>query len=115
MNTLYWITVLGNLHNVAKGICVFAIISMIVTGTFISVAALSDEEHLPLMKKAFKMSAVGLIIGGLVVLFAPNTTQLYAIYGIGTVLNYAKDSKEMQKLPDTAIKALNKYLEYKED
>lgn len=41
----------------------------------------------------------------------PSKTELYAIYGVGTVLDYAKSSKEVQKLPDNAVKALNIYLE----
>ena len=45
------------------------------------------------------------------VLFIPLTEQLYAIYGVGTVIDYAKGSKEVQKLPDNAVKALNVWLE----
>lgn len=41
----------------------------------------------------------------------PSKDELYAIYGVGTVLDYAKSSKEVQKLPDNAVKALNIYLE----
>ena len=35
----------------------------------------------------------------------------FAIYGVGSVIDYAKNSKEVQKLPDNAVKALNVYLE----
>ena len=41
----------------------------------------------------------------------PSRDELYEIYGVGTVLDYAKSSKEVQKLPDNAVKALNIYLE----
>ena len=41
----------------------------------------------------------------------PSKNELYAIYGIGSIIDYAKDSKEVQKLPDNAVKALNAYLE----
>ena len=41
----------------------------------------------------------------------PSKNELYAIYGVGSVIDYAKSSKEVQKLPDNAVKALNVYLE----
>lgn len=51
------------------------------------------------------------IIPILMVTFIPSEKQLYAIYGVGTVIDYAKGSKEVQKLPDNAVKALNVWLE----
>ena len=41
----------------------------------------------------------------------PSKEELYAIYGVGPIIDYAKGSKEVQKLPDNAVKALNVYLE----
>ena len=41
----------------------------------------------------------------------PSKEELYAIYGVGSVIDYAKSSKEVQKIPDNAVKALNIYLE----
>lgn len=43
--------------------------------------------------------------------FIPSKEQLYVIYGVGTVVDYVKGSKEVQKLPDNAVKALNMWLE----
>ena len=41
----------------------------------------------------------------------PSTSQCYAIYGIGSTIEYIQNSEEVKKLPDNAIKALNSYLE----
>lgn len=51
------------------------------------------------------------IIPILMTAFIPSKEQLYVIYGVGTVIDYAKGSKEVQKLPDNAVKALNMWLE----
>ena len=45
------------------------------------------------------------------VTFIPSEKQLYTIYGMGTVIDYAKESNEVKKLPDNTVKALNVYLE----
>lgn len=63
------------------------------------------------MFKAFRISGISTIITLLILIFIPSEKQLYAIYGVGTVIDYAKESKEVQKLPDNAVKALNIWLE----
>lgn len=40
----------------------------------------------------------------------PSTSQCYAIFGVGTTIEYLKDSKEAKELPENAFKALNYYL-----
>lgn len=112
MNTLYWITVLGATHDVLQVASIMIIISLIIAGSCI-LANWSEFVECPKVVKVSKILIVSLIICALGHIFIPSTKQLYIIYGVGTVLDYAKDSKEMRKLPDTAIKALNKYLEYK--
>ena len=62
-------------------------------------------------KKPFKISLIGAIVSFPLCVLIPSKNELYAIYGIGSVIDYAKDSKEVQKLPDNAVKALNVYLE----
>lgn len=114
MSDLYWITVLGNLHGF------FVILSVIVFLTFIGclIVYLADkddydenEEYTKWFEKSYKWF-IGVFIGILLaIVFIPSTDRLYMIYGVGTALDYCKDNKEIQKLPDNAIKAINKYLE----
>lgn len=40
-----------------------------------------------------------------------NFCPFNTINGIGTVIDYAKENKEVQKLPNNAVKALNIWLE----
>jgi hypothetical protein len=41
----------------------------------------------------------------------PSTNQCYAIFGVGATLHYVNHSEEVQKIPDNAMKAVNRYLE----
>lgn len=52
---------------------------------------------------AFIMTVLGVCI--------PSTKSCYAIFGVGTVLNYVNNSEEAKQIPDNAMKAVNRYLE----
>lgn len=41
----------------------------------------------------------------------PSTNQCYAIFGVGATLHYVNHSEEAQRIPDNAMKAVNRYLE----
>ena len=106
MITLYWISVLGNISDLAAG----------ALGLFVGLCILSSfaffyEDCFKSNKKAFKISLIGVFVSLALCVLIPSKKELYAIYGIGSVIDYAKDSKEVQKLPDNAVKALNVYLE----
>lgn len=116
MSTLYWITILGNLY--VLGVILTSILLTIAGALEIYIAlcfiGLCDEENAAFIKKASKIAKRCLlysIVPLLMATFIPSTKQLYAIYGVGTVIDYAKGSKEAQKLPDNAVKALNVWLE----
>lgn len=73
-----------------------------------------DEDDKAFIKMASKIEKKLLlfsIIPILMTAFIPSKEQLYVIYGVGTVIDYAKGSTEVQKLPDNAVKALNMWLE----
>lgn len=118
MSTLYWITVLGNLCTLGRVLLIIllAVACSIICG--IGIYALVNfpfiKEDEIRIKKAFnivKKLLLYSILPLLIVTFVPSTKQLYAIYGVGTVIDYAKGSKEVQKLPNNAVKALNVWLE----
>lgn len=106
MSTLYWITVLGNISAVAACIfCMFAVFG------FVSSFEFFDDEGSKSRKKNFKIWFIGELVSLALCILIPSKKELYAIYGVGSVIDYAKSSKEAKKLPDNAIKALNAYLE----
>ena len=106
MSTLYWLTVLGNINLVAiLTFCIFTVFCLLSSFEYF------DKYGSNLIKKACKISFIGMLVSLPLYILIPSKTDLYAIYGVGTVLDYAKSSKEVQKLPDNAVKALNIYLE----
>lgn len=114
MSTLYWITVLGNINTLFTIVVVISLAVAVLMGIG-CVSCMggtnSDIEIKRNILKIFKVSSLLAIISAIILLFTPSEKQLYAIYGIGTVIDYAKGSKEVQKLPDNAVKALNVWLE----
>lgn len=109
MSTLYWVTVLGNLNALLFAVALIAGIIGGLLFVFCFCEEYDDDRRKYI--KAAKPCLVTFIIAVVGIIFAPTTKQLYAIYGVGTVIDYAKSSPEVQKLPDNAVKALNKYLE----
>lgn len=110
MTTLYWITVLGNISDLAGlAFCMFAAFCF-----FTSFDVFADNFGLDCSKtnkKTFKVCFIGVLVSLTLCILIPSKNELYAIYGIGSVIDYAKSNKEVQKLPDNAVKALNIYLE----
>ena len=43
--------------------------------------------------------------------FTPSTKDLYAIYGIGGVIDYVQSNETAKQLPDKAIEALDKWID----
>lgn len=116
MSTLYWITVLGNLSVLAAILLGIVIVCAAFIGIHILVdsSCIMDEYDKASIKKATKIEKKLLIFSIIPILmtaFIPSKEQLYVIYGVGTVVDYAKGSKEVQKLPDNVVKALNMWLE----
>lgn len=120
MNDLYWIITLGNARESAYSLCAISLLATLVMGLIIATVAvqevngkLDDCEILIYnsLKKWAKIACVVFLISLLAVTFMPTKRDLYAIYGIGTVVDYAKGNKELQKLPDNAVKAINTWIE----
>lgn len=106
MITLYWISVLGNISALAP-----VTFSIFIVFCFFSSFAFFDKNVTKLNKKTFKLCCIGAFVSLVLCVLVPSKNELYVIYGIGSVIDYAKDSKEVQKLPDNAVKALNAYFE----
>ena len=102
MITLYWITVLGNISALAP--VTFSLFAVFLFCLSLNVFAKST-------KKAIKLCYFGIVASLALCVLIPTKNELYAIYGVGSIIDYAKNSKEVQKLPDNAVKALNAYFE----
>ena len=101
MSTLYWLSVLGNLGALALIVFGGSLITCLLTSF-----EYFDPKGIPAIKRACKISFICLFISLPVGILIPSKNELYAIYGVGSVINYAKDNKDVQKLPDNTVKDL---------
>lgn len=116
MSDLYIISILGNL----SGFVIIIGLLCILVGTSLYVFARCDaseydtqdekELHKRYEIKANKLLIIG-FINMLLCCFIPSTKEMYAIYGIGGVIDYVKGNEKAKKLPDKVIDALDKYLD----
>lgn len=115
MNELYWINVLGTISDVSSLFC-FVFGAMVIVFFVWTIAVTIDEnvddkvQQLP--KKYLKYIAILFSIFLIINIFVPNKNDLYAIYGVGTAIDYCKNNSDVKELPDNAIKALNAYLKH---
>ena len=119
MNDLYIITILGNLGGL---VTVIGLLCLLVGAVLYSFAIFDADDYNTQKekeaqrcskKKANKLLIIG-FISVLLCCFIPNTKEMYAIYGIGGVIDYVKGNDKAKKLPDKVIDALDKYLDEQE-
>lgn len=111
MNELYWITVLGNVHNITIACMIIGFIVNAVVGIGMIGTCFENHEYFKRAVKLFKYTSIAFIAATGLYIFIPSKSELYLIYGIGGTLDYLKTSKEAKKIPENALKAVNKWLE----
>ena len=111
MSELYWLGVLGNLHSLGVGIVALSVLAMIFLVFILVTITLDGYDKPPVCLKLLKLSAVSALIGFLMCVFIPSTKSLLIIYGVGGTIDYVKENKDANKIPDKCIKALDKYLD----
>lgn len=117
MNEIYWITILSNLRTAA--LIIFAIVAgvtilcvCILIGTMGTYDA--DEIDTIMGRKVKKITISSLIVGFImlmITIFIPSKQDMYLIYGAGNVIDYCQDNPKVKELPDTAVEALNTWLD----
>jgi hypothetical protein len=66
-----------------------------------------EEQLLNTAKKAI----LPFIISFTIAIFTPSTQAAFAMYGVGEIIDYVKENKELTNLPDKCIKALDIWLD----
>lgn len=110
MSELYWLGVLGNIHDFCVVLATLAAFAFLVLG-ILWLNSDDDYDFPPSNKKVFKYSIFVLVFGIIMATFIPSTKNLLIIYGVGGTIDYVKENKIANKIPDKCIKALNKYLD----
>ena len=116
MSELYWIRVAGALSDLSIVFMIASVALVMIYLVWLVVWCDTLEEaqrYFNLYHHKFFRRVVGvvLIISCLGVVFVPTKKEMLAIYAAGTIVDYVQDNKEAQKVPDKAVKALNKYLD----
>lgn len=111
MSELYWLGVLGNLNNLGVAIAVLSFFVFIALGFWFFLCSEDDLEPSTFMKKMFKGSMFAIVLGVVMAIFIPSQKNLLIIYGVGGTIDYLKENKDANKIPDKCVKALDKYLD----
>ncbi len=110
MSELYWLGVLGELNGFGQFVVFLSIIALIGLGIRI-ITHDSDDELFEKIIRMFKRSIYALVFGITICVFIPSTKSLLIIYGVGSTIDYLKENKVANKIPDKCIRALDKYLD----
>lgn len=111
MSELYWLGVLGYLHDFGEVVVVLSILALCVLGFWTITFGSDYDEPFKKIKRKFKCSIYALVFGATICLFIPSTKSLLIIYGVGGTIDYVRENKDANKIPDKCVKALDKYLD----
>lgn len=111
MSELYWLNVLGNLHSCGELVIFLSILVLCGLGIWTIMVDSDYDEPFKMIKRMFKRSIYAFVFGAAICLFIPSTKSLLIIYGVGGTIDYLKENKDANKIPDKCIKALDKYLD----
>lgn len=111
MSELYWLGVLGNLHNFGEVVFILSIIVLFGLGLWTLMFGSDYDEPFEKIKRNIKYFIYALVFGITICVFIPSTKSLFIIYGVGGTIDYLKENKDANKIPDKCIKALDKYLD----
>lgn len=109
MSKLYWLCVLGNLHYFSVTLSALAVFAILTVGFWLLLSY--DDEPSPSIKKVFMYSIFTFVFGIIMAIFIPSQKNLLIIYGVGGTIDYLKENKDANKIPDKCVKALDKYLD----
>lgn len=111
MKELYWLSVIGNIHEIAMGFAITFVVVVCVLVAYVITYITQEQEENSRIKKLLIKCIVCLILLTLLSSFLPSKKDLYLIYGVGKTLDYLQSNEDAKELPDNVIKALNKLAE----
>ena len=89
----------------------FAVFVILAVGFWLLMSYDEGDEPSPSIKKVFMYSIFTFVFGTIMTIFIPSQKNLLIIYGVGGTIDYLKENKDANKIPDKCVKALDKYLD----
>lgn len=112
MIELYLISVAGELSCILGAVvCLLALSTVALFLMIVFAVSDKDEDTLATVKGYLKKALICLVVFGTINALVPSKKDLYIIFGVGTLIDYAKSSDELKKLPDNTLKIVNTALE----
>ena len=110
MSELYWLSVLGNIHLLCEFVALisgFGVVILVMIFKF----DIENVENPLTLKKLIKCSAFTLAFAAIMCAFIPSKKSLLVIYGVGGTIDYLKENKVANKIPDKCVKVIDMYLD----
>lgn len=110
MSDLYWILILGGLHDFFVA-CMIISIGVFLSFFIITIAAGAKRKE-DVREKSLNIlaaSSIVVILCALLTIMIPSKKELYVIYGVGGTIEYLKSNPNAKELPDKCIKALERW------
>lgn len=115
MSDIYWLITLSNLSTFFIIIAILSGIAIIVFSAFMLANIERDyESEVTNFKngaKGLKSASILLLIAMLGCVFIPSEKQMYAIYGIGGVVDYVKQNDTAKQIPDKVVNYLDAWID----
>ena len=113
MEELYWITRLDSIHTLFE-VLVFVFSLLATIGIVFGIAAYVEnapEKDKKLTIKLCRTFLFVLLFSATGLVFTPTTKEALFIYGVGGTIDYIKQNKTIQQLPDKCVEALDLFID----
>lgn len=110
MNEIYWLTRVGTINDIGGFMAAISAICLVLSPIIFIIV--EDDLADWINPKAIIKWLIGIFITGILILaFVPTRKDLYLIYGMGTIIDYAKDNEKVREIPDKAVEAIIDWME----
>lgn len=111
MNDIYWLITLSNLSVLFGAVAIATGILLAATIIIMLITIFDEDVEKVYIKKFTKIFSISFAISILGYVFIPNEQQLYAIYGIGGVIDYVKSNDTAKQIPDKVVNYLDAWID----
>lgn len=114
MNEIYWLTRVSTINDIGGIMAAVSAICLAFSPVLFMVAE-DDLADWIKPRVMIKWLISMFITGLLIIAFVPTRKDLYLIYGLGTVIDYAKGNEKVKEIPDKAVEAIIEWMEVNKD